>query len=87
MYRILTVVNCCCSCLSDTTSGVWIGFNDVTEEGKYTWSDGDHVFYTNWASGQPNNQYKNQDCGVLTQRGSWEDAHCGIKLPFICEKK
>jgi len=35
----------------------WIGFNDMEEEGKWVWSSGEPVMYTNWAYGAPN------DCG------------------------
>jgi hypothetical protein len=33
----------------------WIGFNDIEEEGKWVWSSGEPVMYTNWHEGEPNN--------------------------------
>lgn len=33
----------------------WIGFNDIEEEGKWIWSSGEPVMYTNWHEGEPNN--------------------------------
>ena len=36
---------------------IWIGFNDIDEEGIWVWSSGDPVTYTKWAEVEPN------DCG------------------------
>ena len=33
----------------------WIGLNDATNEGTFTWTSGEPVTFTNWASGEPNN--------------------------------
>lgn len=33
----------------------WIGLSDIEEEGKWVWSSGEPVVYTNWAEGEPNN--------------------------------
>lgn len=32
---------------------MWLGLNDLTSQGLYTWSDGHKVTFTNWARGQP----------------------------------
>ncbi|CAG0896495.1 unnamed protein product [Cyprideis torosa] len=47
-----------CGLLSDTA---WIGFNDIDIEGTFVWSDGSQSEYTNWGSGEPNNEYQ-EDC-------------------------
>lgn len=36
---------------------LWIGLNDVEEEGNWIWSSGEPVVYTNWHGAEPN------DCG------------------------
>ncbi|MGH0140650.1 UNVERIFIED_CONTAM: hypothetical protein FKN15_023262 [Acipenser sinensis] len=43
------------SYLEDIRAPVWIGLSDVLHEGKFTWSDGSQVLYTNWNAGEPNN--------------------------------
>jgi len=34
---------------------LWIGLNDIEEEGTWVWASGKPVAYTNWAEGEPNN--------------------------------
>ena len=72
----------------DPFGGVWIGLNDVTKEGKFLWTDGSHVTYTNWASSQPDNRKDYENCvEIAVHGGSWTDTSCGRQLPFICEKE
>ncbi|MDP3997793.1 MAG: lectin-like protein [Candidatus Andersenbacteria bacterium] len=40
---------------------LWIGLNDVEQEGRFAWSSGQSVTYTNWAPGEPNNYGGNED--------------------------
>ena len=61
-------------------AGLWIGFNDVAEEGTFVWTSAEPVSYTNWAPDEPNNHmgiehyvhmlYKVDD----RPDGSWNDA-------------
>src|SRR4051812_33400035 len=34
-------------------NGGWIGFNDIASEGKFAWTTGEPVTFTNWAAGEP----------------------------------
>jgi len=40
-----------------------IGFSDIDQEGKWVWSSGEPVVYTNWDEGEPNN------CGGFDEAG------------------
>ena len=48
-------------------NGVWIGINDISEEGNFTYeSNGNSIEYTNWFGRQPNNSGRNgSDCVSL----------------------
>ena len=66
-------------------SGVWIGLNDVSTEGTFTWSDGSAVTFTNWSPGQPSAAQKLEDC-VKMSSSKWQDAWCGTQLYSVCER-
>lgn len=36
-----------------TDRSLWIGLNDISQEGNFTWVSGETVSYTNWFPGQP----------------------------------
>ena len=38
-----------------TTEHLWIGLNDINDEGNMVWFSGEPVTYTNWDDGEPNN--------------------------------
>jgi hypothetical protein len=57
---------------------LFIGLNDVVEEGTFVWSSGETIVYTNWQPGEPNNAggienfvSKEYCCG---HTGDWNDA-------------
>lgn len=71
------------------TENLWIGFNDVAVEGTFVWTNGDPVTYTNWAFGEPNNQF-GEDATVMnwSAPGNWNDlphANAGILNRGIVE--
>jgi len=39
---------------STSHNGIWIGLNDEAVEGRWVWSSGQPVDYTNWLPGEPN---------------------------------
>ena len=65
----------------------WLGGNDMSAEGSWIWSDGSSRRYTNWNSGQPNNN-GNQDCqtiGYFAEK--WDDDGCTAKRQSICKMR
>lgn len=53
-------------------SAVWIGFNDLDQEGSFKWTTNEAVSYTNWNSGEPNN-VNNEDAASMLPSGKWND--------------
>jgi len=56
----------------------WIGLNDVTQEGTYTWASGETNTYVNWAPGEPNAFASGDDYVHLLRpgevsAGKWND--------------
>ncbi|XP_058889912.1 macrophage mannose receptor 1-like [Acipenser ruthenus] len=80
------------SYLEDIRAPVWIGLSDVLHEGKFTWSDGSQVLYTNWNAGEPNNfGDSGEHCTMIAhshrETGRWNDGGCQSKLGFVCYRK
>jgi hypothetical protein len=57
------------------TTGVWIGFSDVDVEGSWARVNGEPVGYTNWAPGDPDDNFGLEDVALLNldQGGQWYD--------------
>ncbi|KAJ8040403.1 Alpha-N-acetylgalactosamine-specific lectin [Holothuria leucospilota] len=69
---------------------IWIGLNDIDEEGTFVWRDGSPVTYTNWGGNQPDNRFNNSDCATMTVRrpsdpGRWDDGRCFTIRAYVCE--
>ncbi|XP_039262239.2 CD209 antigen-like protein D [Styela clava] len=68
---------------------LWVGLNDIQNEGSFIWSDGQTSTKSNtpWRAGEPNN-YGNQDCGTIQY--DWptdlDDAPCSRIYRYICER-
>ena len=71
---------------------MWIGFNDITTEGVWEWSDGTATVYTNWktATSEPNDTVGNENCLEFIgpsslYPGEWNDAPCStISRQWSC---
>lgn len=71
--------------------GLWIGINDVTEEGVWEWLSGEPVTYTNWAPGEPNNRGgfgEEEDAAVMNWNsyGQWNDVPVSDSRMGIMER-
>ncbi|HVY31856.1 MAG TPA: lectin-like protein [Polyangiaceae bacterium] len=78
---------------------VYIGANDIANEGKWYWDGGAQFWdgnnygkpvngmYSNWAYATPNNGMYNEDCAVLSAgTATWGDRTCSIKFAYLCEE-
>ena len=69
---------------------VWIGYNDIDNEGIWMWiNDGindtiDNTF-TNWHDDEPNNSGLGEDCAQqIVDSGLWNDDSCSKPHTFVC---
>ena len=73
--------------ITSSVGDCWIGLNDRSTEGTYTWIDGTSVSYTNWTGTPPN--VTNSDCVQINNDGDgmWESVSCGTTLNAILCKR
>ena len=65
---------------------VWIGYNDLAEEGNYTWLDGSPPGYENWWPGFPvGDAHGNQDCIHLYGGEAWKELLCTSLKFSLCK--
>ena len=58
----------------------YFGLTDESSEGSWYWSDGSESTYTNWSSGQPDNQHNNENYALFYYKDSpykWNDGDFG----------
>jgi hypothetical protein len=72
------------STISD--SYIWIGLNDIAQEGTYEWIDGSQSTYRNWDSTQPSDPGAIENCVDLSiQSGVWYDFGCTNVERYVCK--
>ena len=62
----------------------WIGANDISSEGSWTWSDGSSGSYSNFYSGRSSGEY----CVRMLYLGvsyGWDYASCATTKPSLCK--
>lgn len=71
----------------------FIGYNDLAQEGTWTWADGTPSGYLNWRQYEPNNSGGVEHCAVNNvppvgsiPGGGWNDIPCNEYFPYICER-
>ncbi|MDP7281750.1 MAG: chitobiase/beta-hexosaminidase C-terminal domain-containing protein, partial [Candidatus Poribacteria bacterium] len=52
---------------------LWLGADDMDNEGKWEWVTGEDWLYENWAGGEPNNCCGGEHYLEIYQDGSWND--------------
>ncbi|KAI6653670.1 Von Willebrand factor D and EGF domain-containing protein-like, partial [Oopsacas minuta] len=73
--------------IPDTVSNCWIGLNDRSVEGTYTWTDGSAYGHTNWTGSEPS--ISNEDCVDIIRagEGSWGTVDCEtMRNAFLCTR-
>lgn len=70
---------------------VWIGLNDIFQQGSFVWTDGTPLQFNVWGSSQPNNNQHTLNCVLMNpngghQAGTWSTARCDVRAGYICEK-
>lgn len=71
----------------------YFGLSDSANEGHWEWCTGEPLYYTNWHSGESNNENSNEDYALFYDKysdGSWNDGDFGGHTvndgnAFICE--
>lgn len=74
-------------------SSAYFGFSDSTNEGTWTWCNGEQSSYTNWHNNEPNGENSNEDYALFYYKysdGTWNDGDFGNRTAnsgtaFICE--
>lgn len=64
----------------------WIGMTDALSENTWVWLDATLVPRAPqfWDGGQPNDN-NGEDCGEMSQGGTWNDKDCAAVEPAVCE--
>ena len=70
---------------------LWIGLNDINEEGNYVWVDGLPLNYHFWAQGQPRDVSNSQNCAEMNgnsgdEPAAWHVTYCNSRQGYICQK-
>merc|ERR1719394_1126052 len=69
---------------------IWIGINDIDEEGVFVAVDGSDITYTNWNSGEPNNSPTNigdeeaVHMHAVHMQNTWNDQNVHELARFVC---
>ncbi|WDE14612.1 hypothetical protein H3N35_20990 [Thalassomonas haliotis] len=67
-------------------NNAWFGLSDAETEGTFTWVTGELLDYTNWFTGEPNNDaILGEDFGEFKADGFWNDLPSAAKASYLVE--
>ena len=69
----------------DGSGTAWIGATDEASEGEWIWCTGEIFSYSNWNSGEPNNDKEEDYAGIYVDGFKWNDWNGTTVLNYICE--
>lgn len=76
------------STLYPDIKALWIGLNDIQEDGNWVWGYSDQTIVTYWNEGQPS--WDASDCAIYTTDPGnsigWDDVDCYRPIHALCEK-
>ncbi|KAM4636539.1 tetranectin-like protein [Discoglossus pictus] len=64
---------------------VFIGVNDIKQEGVFTYLNGKPVTYANWNTNEPNGKREENCIEIQTNDRNWNDQGCYVKNLVVCE--
>uniref|UniRef100_A0A8C8HZS6 C-type lectin domain-containing protein n=1 Tax=Oncorhynchus tshawytscha TaxID=74940 RepID=A0A8C8HZS6_ONCTS len=64
----------------------WIGLSDVVKEGRWMWTDGSKVDFTDWFKSDPDGG-KAQNCVNTNYQMLWIDNECSEGYAFVCAER
>jgi lectin-like protein len=67
---------------------LWIGYNDIDQEGTWVWTNGETPIYTKWAGNEPDNTNGLEHCCTIFRVAPslWWDHPCDFTHVPVCEK-
>ncbi|KAG8435018.1 hypothetical protein GDO86_013109 [Hymenochirus boettgeri] len=74
------------SIVARINKNAFLGINDRNIENTFTCPNRkEEIVYSNWSSGEPNDDLKNEDCVEMYTNGKWNDKSCDDSRQIICE--
>uniref|UniRef100_A0A8C4TF83 C-type lectin domain-containing protein n=1 Tax=Erpetoichthys calabaricus TaxID=27687 RepID=A0A8C4TF83_ERPCA len=63
---------------------LWIGLNDLKMQMLFEWTDGSHVTFTKWQTGEPS--HASEECvEIFSSSGKWNNMNCNSYRGYICK--
>ncbi|KAM4636310.1 C-type lectin domain family 3 member A-like isoform 2-T2 [Discoglossus pictus] len=72
--------------LTGTKKVIFLGMNDIKQEGVFVYLDGQKITYTNWYQNEPNGG-RVENCIRIYEQGKWVDTTCERINQVVCEFK